>query len=55
MEMTKHAHVCVTLRKADEHIVLDPGAFTPDAEALLAGAAAVRITHEHFDETIRIW
>ena len=28
-----HAQVCVTLRKADERSVLDPGAFTKDAEA----------------------
>ena len=48
----------MTLRKGDERIVLDPAAFTPDAEALVAGAAAVLITHEHFDhfnEAVRIW
>jgi len=49
MEMTKYAHACVTLQKGDDRIVLDPGALTPDAEALVAGAAAVLITHEHFD------
>jgi L-ascorbate metabolism protein UlaG (beta-lactamase superfamily) len=49
MELTKHAHACVTLQKGTGRIVIDPGAFTPDAEDLVAGAAAVLITHEHFD------
>ena len=49
MELTKHAHACVTLEKGANRIVLDPGAFTPDAAAIVAGATAVLITHEHFD------
>ena len=49
MEMTKHAHACVTLHKDGARIVMDPGSFTPDAEALIAAASAVLITHEHFD------
>ena len=49
MEMTKHTHACVTLQKGDHRIVMDPGSLTPDAAALVADAAAVLITHEHFD------
>jgi L-ascorbate metabolism protein UlaG (beta-lactamase superfamily) len=49
MQLTKHAHACVTLTKGDERIVIDPGTFTPDAEQAVAAADAVLITHEHFD------
>lgn len=49
MLLTKHAHACVTLAKDDARIVIDPGAFTPDAADAVAAAEAVLITHEHFD------
>ncbi|HEU5026310.1 MAG TPA: MBL fold metallo-hydrolase [Spirillospora sp.] len=49
MQLTKHAHACVVLEKDGTTIVLDPGRFTPDAEAAVAAADAVLITHEHFD------
>ncbi|MDL4818368.1 MBL fold metallo-hydrolase [Actinomadura opuntiae] len=49
MQLTKYAHACVVLEKGDTTIVLDPGTFTPDAEAAVAAADAVLITHEHFD------
>ena len=49
MQLTKHAHACVTLTRDDARIVLDPGAFTPDAAQVVAAAEAVLITHEHFD------
>jgi L-ascorbate metabolism protein UlaG (beta-lactamase superfamily) len=49
MQLTKHAHACVTLAKDGARIVIDPGTFTPDADAAVAEAAAVLITHEHFD------
>ncbi|MFJ5882352.1 MBL fold metallo-hydrolase [Kitasatospora cineracea] len=49
MRLTKHAHACVTLTKDGARMVIDPGAFTPDAAQAVAGAAAVLITHEHFD------
>lgn len=49
MQLTKHAHACVTLAEGDARIVIDPGAFTPDAAAAIAAAEAVLITHEHFD------
>ena len=49
MELTKHAHACVSLDKGAGHLVIDPGAFTPNAADLVAGTEAVLITHEHFD------
>ena len=49
MELTKQAHACVTLDKGDSRLVLDPGAFTPNAAELVAGAETILITHEHFD------
>ncbi|MEZ0163077.1 MBL fold metallo-hydrolase [Streptomyces althioticus] len=49
MKLTKHAHACVTLEKDDTRLVVDPGAFTPDAAEAVARAHAVLITHEHFD------
>jgi L-ascorbate metabolism protein UlaG (beta-lactamase superfamily) len=38
----------VRLQKDDRTLVIDPGAFTTEADAL-EGADAVLITHEHFD------
>ncbi|MFE1322382.1 MBL fold metallo-hydrolase [Kitasatospora phosalacinea] len=49
MRLTKHAHACVVLTEDDTRIAVDPGTFTPDAAQVVAGAAAVLITHEHFD------
>ncbi|MGW7264435.1 MBL fold metallo-hydrolase [Streptomyces sp. NPDC054842] len=49
MKLTKHAHACVTIEKDSARLVIDPGTFTPDAAAAVAGADAVLITHEHFD------
>jgi L-ascorbate metabolism protein UlaG (beta-lactamase superfamily) len=49
MELTKHVHACVTLDKGGSRLLLDPGAFTPNAAELAATAAAILITHEHFD------
>ncbi|MFJ4828961.1 MBL fold metallo-hydrolase [Streptomyces sp. NPDC088747] len=49
MKLTKYAHACVALEKDGSRIVLDPGTFTPDAKDAVIGAAAVLITHEHFD------
>jgi L-ascorbate metabolism protein UlaG (beta-lactamase superfamily) len=47
MELTKHGHACVVLSEDDRRLVLDPGAFTDPA--VLQGASAVLVTHEHFD------
>jgi len=49
MQLTKHAHACVSLVGDQGRIVIDPGALTPDADAAVAAAEAVLITHEHFD------
>lgn len=49
MELTKHAHACVSLDNGAGRIVIDPGVFTPDAADLVAGAGTVLITHEHPD------
>jgi L-ascorbate metabolism protein UlaG (beta-lactamase superfamily) len=48
MRLTKLGHACVRIQKDDRTLVIDPWAFTPEADAL-AGADAVLITHEHFD------
>ncbi len=49
MEMTKHAHACVTLDRNDGHVLIDPGTFTPNAAALIAETATILLTHEHAD------
>jgi L-ascorbate metabolism protein UlaG (beta-lactamase superfamily) len=49
MELTKHAHACVTLDKAGGHLLLDPGTFASNVAELLSGTNTVLITHEHFD------
>lgn len=49
MELTKFAHACVALEKNGSTLVLDPGTLTPEAKDAVAGAAAVLITHDHFD------
>ncbi|MBL0885934.1 MBL fold metallo-hydrolase [Myceligenerans indicum] len=49
MDLTKHAHACVSLDKNGCRLVIDPGAFTPDAAELVATTDTVLITHEHFD------
>jgi L-ascorbate metabolism protein UlaG (beta-lactamase superfamily) len=47
MDLTKAGHACVILSEGDRRLVVDPGAFTDPA--VLDGASAVLITHEHFD------
>ncbi|MBB2948527.1 L-ascorbate metabolism protein UlaG (beta-lactamase superfamily) [Actinoplanes lutulentus] len=49
MELTKHAHACVTFTDDGRTLLVDPGTFTPNAAELIAAADAVLITHEHFD------
>jgi len=49
MELTKHAHACVTLDQGNGSLVVDPGTFTPNAAELLASVGTVLLTHEHFD------
>jgi L-ascorbate metabolism protein UlaG (beta-lactamase superfamily) len=47
MDLTKAGHACVILSEGDRRLVVDPGAFTDPA--VLDGASAVLVTHEHFD------
>jgi L-ascorbate metabolism protein UlaG (beta-lactamase superfamily) len=49
VRLVKHAHACVSLEKEGQTLLLDPGAFTPDAPALLDRASAALVTHEHPD------
>jgi L-ascorbate metabolism protein UlaG (beta-lactamase superfamily) len=49
LTLTKFAHACVTLETEGRTLLLDPGVFAPNAADLLAGAAAVLITHDHVD------
>lgn len=49
MKLTKHAHACIAVEHEGRHIVIDPGAFTPNASDLLACADAVLVTHAHGD------
>lgn len=48
MKLTKFGHACVRLEKNGGVIVVDPGAMTPEVQAL-SGADAVLVTHEHLD------
>jgi L-ascorbate metabolism protein UlaG (beta-lactamase superfamily) len=48
VKLTKQGHACVRLEKDGRVIVIDPGVYTPEVDAL-AGAEAVLITHEHAD------
>lgn len=49
MELTKYNHATVVLERDGVTLVLDPGAFTPEAADLVRAATGVLITHEHFD------
>jgi L-ascorbate metabolism protein UlaG (beta-lactamase superfamily) len=47
MRLTKLEHACVRLEKNGTSVIVDPGNWT--APGQLDGAAAVLVTHEHFD------
>ena len=47
MRLTKREHACVRLEKDGTTVVVDPGIWS--APGTLDGAAAVLVTHEHFD------
>ena len=49
MELTKYEHACVVATKDGSSIVIDPGAFSPTASEIIAGADAILVTHEHMD------
>ncbi len=48
MRITKFGHACVRIESGDSVVVIDPGAFTEQDEAV-EGATAVLVTHEHPD------
>lgn len=48
MRITKFGHACVRIESGDTVLVIDPGAFTEQDEAV-EGATAVLVTHEHPD------
>lgn len=48
MQLTKFTHACVRLDDGTRNVVIDPGVFS-EVEQALDGAAAVLVTHEHFD------
>ncbi len=50
MQLTKLGHACVVLSDGDRRLVVDPGAFTDPA--VLEGAGAVLVTHEHADHVV---
>ena len=47
MRLTKLEHACVRLEKNGTSVIVDPGNWT--SPGALDGAAAVLVTHEHFD------
>ena len=49
MKLTKHEHACVVFEKEGASFVIDPGSFSPDTAEIISGAAAILLTHEHFD------
>lgn len=52
MKLTKHAHACIEVEHDGRRILIDPGAFTPDATQLVNGADSVLITHSHQDHVV---
>ncbi len=49
MHLVRHAHACVSVVHDHRRLLIDPGAFTPDAGTLASSADAILVTHEHFD------
>jgi len=49
VRLTKHTHATVTVEDQGHRVLIDPGAFTPEARDLLADATEVLITHDHVD------
>jgi len=49
MEITRFGHATVLVETADTRILIDPGAFSPDAPFELEGLDAIVVTHQHLD------
>jgi L-ascorbate metabolism protein UlaG (beta-lactamase superfamily) len=49
VKLTKYEHACVAFEKDGASFVIDPGSFSPNAAEIISGAAAILLTHEHFD------
>ena len=49
MRLTKHVHACVEIDSDDDHLLIDPGNYSPDAAELVARTSVVLVTHEHAD------
>jgi L-ascorbate metabolism protein UlaG (beta-lactamase superfamily) len=51
VRLTKYTHACVRLEKNGVTLVIDPGRFSEPTS--VDGAAAILLTHEHFDHVHR--
>jgi len=49
MQITRFGHATVLVETADTRILIDPGAFSPDAPFELEGLDAIVVTHQHLD------
>lgn len=49
MKLTKHGHATVEIDTGEGIILIDPSAFSPNVEELLARASVILVTHEHAD------
>ena len=49
MQITRFGHATVLVESADARILIDPGAFSPDAPFELEGLDAIVVTHQHLD------
>lgn len=49
MKITKYGHCCLLIEEAGVRILTDPGVFTAESHASLAGIDVIVYTHEHAD------
>lgn len=53
MRITRHGHACLLVEAAETRVLIDPGAFCPDAPFELGELDAVVVTHQHADHVDR--